>query len=460
MTIRGEMKVFNTLTGQKEDFHPRNGVVSMYVCGITAYDECHIGHAMTYIIFDVIKRYLGFKGYKVKHVQNFTDVDDKIIERANRLGMPPAELASKYTDQYFATMDALNVERADEYPRATEEIPKIIEIIQGLFAKGYAYEFEGSVYFRVRNFPDYGKLSHRNLTEMIPKAGYCERDKEYPLDFALWKASKPGEPFWESPWGQGRPGWHIECSAMALKYLGDTIDIHGGGQDLVFPHHENEIAQSESFTQEIPFVRYWLHNGLMQQDKQKMSKSTGNLVCVEDALDRFGPDAIRLFVLGSHYRSPLTYSEEALEASQKGAERLRSALTHRSNAGEGVTVLNAEPFERKFVEAMDDDFNTAQAIAVLFELAKEINRGAEEGMQITEAQHTLLKLAGILGLTLKERTQPTPEAEAFIGLLASVRDDLRQNRQWQLADKIRKGLADLGVTLEDTPEGTRWKYRT
>jgi cysteinyl-tRNA synthetase len=454
------MKVFNTLTGRKEDFHPGNRVVTMYVCGITAYDECHIGHAMTYIIFDVVRRYLGFKGYEVKHVQNFTDVDDKIIERANQLGVPPAELASKYTDQYFATMDALNVQRADVYPRATEEIPKIIEIIQGLFAKGYAYEFQGSVYFRVRNFPDYGKLSHRNLTEMIPKAGYCERDKEYPLDFALWKASKPGEPFWASPWGQGRPGWHIECSAMALKYLGDTIDIHGGGQDLIFPHHENEIAQSESFTQQIPFVRYWLHNGLMQQDKQKMSKSIGNLVCVEDALESYGSDAIRLFILGSHYRSPLAYSEQALEANQKGAERLRSALTHRTSAGEGAAVLNAEPFERKFVEAMDDDFNTAQAIAVLFELAKEINRGAEGGMHITEAQYTLLKLAGILGLTLKEKTQPTPDAEAFVGLLASIRDDLRQNRQWQLADRIRKGLADLGVTLEDTPEGTRWKYRT
>jgi cysteinyl-tRNA synthetase len=453
-----EMKVFNTLTGQKEDFHPRNGVVTMYVCGITAYDESHIGHAMTYIIFDVIKRYLGYKGYKVKHVQNFTDIDDKIIERANQLGMPPAELASKYTDQYFANMDALNVERADTYPKATEEILKVIEIIQGLLAKGYAYEFEGSVYFRVRNFPDYGKLSHRDLAEMIPKASYCERDKEYPLDFALWKASKPGEPFWESPWGEGRPGWHIECSAMALKYLGDTIDIHGGGQDLVFPHHENEIAQSESFTEEIPFVRYWLHNGLMQQDKQKMSKSTGNLVSIRDALDRFSSDGIRLFILSSHYRSPLNYSEEALEASERGAEKLRWSLTHRTNADEEIAILNVEPFEQKFVEAMDDDFNTAQAIAVLFGLAKEINRGAEKGMNVTEAQHTLLKLAGTLGLILEEKTQPTPDAEVFIRLLASIRDDLRQNQQWQLADKIRKGLTDLGITLEDTPQGTRWKY--
>jgi len=451
------MKIFNTLTRQKEDFHPSNKVVTMYVCGITAYDECHIGHAMTYIIFDTIKRYLKFRGYKVKHVQNFTDVDDKIIERANKLGIPPAKLAGKYSDQYFANMDALNVERADIYPRATEEIPKIIEIIQRLIANAYAYESEGSVYFRVGNFMEYGKLSHRKLEEMISKDSYCERDKEYPLDFALWKASKPGEPFWDSPWGKGRPGWHIECSAMALKYLGNSIDIHGGGQDLIFPHHENEIAQSESFTGEAPFVRYWLHNGLMQLDKQKMSKSAGNLVCVEDILGRFSSDALRLFVLSSHYRGPLAYSDEALGANERGVERLRAALSQKGD--EGATALDTETLKLKFVEAMDNDFDTPQAIAVLFELAKEINRGAEQGTNITEAQNTLLELAGILGLTLKEKAQPTPEAEVFISLLASVRDDLRQNKQWQLADKIRKGLADLGVTLEDTPQGTRWKYR-
>ena len=452
------MKVFNTLTGQREDFHPHNEVVTMYVCGITAYDECHIGHAMTYIIFDVIKRYLRFKGYEVKHVQNFTDVDDKIIERANQLGLPPAELAGKYTDQYFTNMDALNIERADIYPRATEEMPKIIEIIQGLIAKGYAYESEGSVYFRVKKVPDYGKLSHRKLEEMIPKDTYCERNKEYPLDFALWKASKPGEPFWESPWREGRPGWHIECSAMALKYLGNTIDIHGGGQDLIFPHHENEIAQSESFTGEAPFVRYWLHNGLMQLDKQKMSKSAGNLVCVENILDRFSSDALRLFVLSSHYRGPLAYSEEALEANERGAERLRSALSQKGNGEEGAAALDTGSLKQKFVEAMDNDFDTPQAIAVLFELAKEINRAAEQGANIGEAQNTLLELASVLGLTLKEKAQPAPEAEAFISLLASIRDDLRQNKQWQLADRIRQGLADLGVTLEDTPHGTRWKY--
>jgi cysteinyl-tRNA synthetase len=414
---------------------------------------------MAYVIFDVIKRYLRFKGYKVKHIQNFTDIDDKIIQRANQLEIPPLRLANEYIERYFADMDALNIERADIYPRASEEIPKVIEIVQGLLAKGYAYESEGSVYFRVRNFPDYGKLSRRNLSDMISQMCTYEEKKEYPLDFALWKASKPGEPFWESPWGRGRPGWHIECSAMALKYLGNSIDIHGGGQDLIFPHHENEIAQSESFTEEVPFVRYWLHSGLLQQDKQKMSKSTGNLVGVREILRRFSSDAIHLFILSSHYRSPLAYSEEALEASEKGAERLRRALTHQANSSRGVTISSTELFEQRFVEAMDDDFNTAQAIAVLFELTKEINRGAEQGAEIIEAQHTLLKLAGILGLTLKEKTQTTPDAEAFISLLASIRDDLRQNQQWQLADKIRRGLADLGVTLEDTPQGTRWKYK-
>lgn len=451
------MKIFNTLTGKKEDFRPRGEAVTMYVCGITAYDESHIGHAMTYIIFDAIKRYIRFKGYKVKHVQNFTDIDDKIIERANQIGAAPLELANKYVDQYFTDMDALNVERADIYPRATAEIPKVIEIIQGLLAKGYAYESEGSVYFRVRKFPNYGKLSHRNLSDMIPQDSTYEEKKEYPLDFALWKMSKPGEPFWDSPWGRGRPGWHIECSAMALKYLGESIDIHGGGQDLIFPHHENEIAQSESFTGLIPFARYWLHNGLMQLDKQKMSKSTGNLVSVKEALNHFSADAIRLFILSSHYRSPLTYSEQALEASERGTERLRWAMTHRTNVNQGAAMLNAQPFEQKFIEAMDDDFNTAQAIAILFELAKEINRGAEQGTNITEAQHTLLKLAGTLGLTLKEKTRVTPDAEAFIRLLISIREDLRQSQQWQLADKIRSGLADLGVTIEDTSQGTRWK---
>ena len=453
------MKVFNTLTGHKEDFQPLGEVVTMYVCGITAYDESHIGHAMAYMIFDVIRRHLEFKGYEVKHVQNFTDIDDKIIERANQLEMPPLELADKYIARYFADMDGLNIKRAHIYPKATEEIPKVIEIVQGLIAKGHAYESEGSVYFRVRSWPDYGRLSRRNVSNMISQTCAYEEKKEYPLDFALWKASKPGEPFWESPWGRGRPGWHMECSAMALRYLGDSMDIHGGGQDLVFPHHENEIAQSECFTGQAPFARYWLHSGLMQLDKEKMSKSTGNLVSVRDVLSRFSSDAIRLFVLGSHYRSPLTYSEQALEATEKGAEGLRRALAHQASADIGVGVLDVEPLKQRFVEAMDDDFNTAQAIAVLFELAKGINRGVEQGLNVAEAQHTLLKLADILGLTLKEKTQVAPDTEAFISLLVSIRDDLRRDQQWQLADKIRTGLASSGVTLEDTPQGTRWTYK-
>ncbi|TET50201.1 MAG: cysteine--tRNA ligase [Dehalococcoidia bacterium] len=453
------MKVFNTLTGHKEDFQPLGEVVTMYVCGITAYDESHIGHAMAYIIFDVIRRHLEFKGYEVKHVQNFTDIDDKIIERANQLEMPPLELADKYIARYFADMDGLNIKRAHIYPKATEEIPKVIEIVQGLIAKGHAYESEGSVYFRVRSWPDYGRLSRRNVSDMISQTCAYEEKKEYPLDFALWKASKPGEPSWESPWGRGRPGWHMECSAMALRHLGDSMDIHGGGQDLVFPHHENEIAQSECFTGQAPFARYWLHSGLMQLDKEKMSKSTGNLVSVRDVLSRFSSDAIRLFVLGSHYRSPLTYSEQALEATEKGAEGLRRALAHQASADIGVGVLDVEPLKQRFVEAMDDDFNTAQAIAVLFELAKGINRGVEQGLNVAEAQHTLLKLADILGLTLKEKTQVAPDTEAFISLLVSIRDDLRRDQQWQLADKIRTGLASSGVTLEDTPQGTRWTYK-
>jgi cysteinyl-tRNA synthetase len=453
------MKVFNTLSGQKEDFRPGGEVVTMYVCGVTVYDESHIGHAMAYVIFDMIKRYLEFKGYKVKHVQNFTDIDDKIIDRAKRLGIPPLELADRYIARYFADMAALNIKPADMYPKATEEVAAVIKIIEGLLAKGYAYEADGSVYFRVRSFAGYGKLSRRSLDEMVSQVGAYEEKKEDPLDFALWKASKPDEPCWESPWGRGRPGWHMECSAMALKHLGQSIDIHGGGQDLVFPHHENEIAQSEGFTGQVPFARYWLHNGLLQLDKAKMSKSTGNLVSVRDVLNRFSSDAVRLFVLGSHYRSPLTYSEQALEATERGAEGLRRALAHRVDEKAEAAALDAQPFEDRFVGAMDDDFNTAQAIAVLFELTREINRQSGQQADVTEAQRTLRKLAGVLGLTLEERTQAPADAEAFISLLVSIRNDLRASKQWQLADRVRNGLASAGVTLEDTPQGTRWTYK-
>jgi cysteinyl-tRNA synthetase len=475
------MKVFDTLSGQKTEFKPEGKTVNMYVCGVTVYDECHIGHAMSYVIFDAIRRYLEFRGYKVKHVQNFTDIDDKIINRANQLGISSTELAEKYINEYFKDMDALNIERAHVYPKATEEIPKIIEVIQGLIDKGFAYDSGGSVYFRVKNFPGYGKLSRQELDDMMSRGSAEEGDKEFPLDFALWKAAKPGEPFWPSPWGQGRPGWHIECSAMALKYLSKTLDIHGGGLDLIFPHHENEITQSESFTGVVPFVRHWLHNGLLQLGENKMSKSLGNLITVKQALERYSSDAIRLFILSSHYRSPLTYSEEVVKAAESGMERLRQAATDGGEAG--GSVLDAEPYKSRFTGSMDDDFNTAQALAALFELAREINRGREEKCDVTAAQNTLRELTGVLGFTLQEPKKPpletgpfiallkelssqfnqTPEhdpemkVEQLIQLLIETRENLRKAKQWQLADMVRQRLIGLGIALEDTPKGTIWK---
>jgi cysteinyl-tRNA synthetase len=473
------MRVYNTLSGQKEEFMPAGDPVRIYVCGVTPYSECHIGHAMSYIIFDVIRRYLEFRGYRVKHVQNFTDVDDKTIARANQLGIPIQELTQELIAHYFAEMDALNVKRADIYPRATEEIPKIIEVIEGLIQKGYAYEVEGNVYFRVARFAQYGKLSHRTTEGMV-----CTEEatgKEHPIDFALWKAAKPGEPWWQTPWGRGRPGWHIECSAMSLKYLGDTLDIHGGGQDLIFPHHENEIAQSEAFTGVTPFVRHWLHNGLMQLGEEKMSKSLGNLITVKEALERYSADGIRLFILSSHYRSPLTYSEEGLAAAERGVERLR--LAARPGRESGLSAIDVTSYRQRFTNAMDDDFNTAQALSALFDLAREINKAKEAAASTSEARVTLIELAGVLGLTLKEEMLPgdaepfirlaemhnlavegeiedeTQRAISYVDLLVEKRDELRLKRQWDLADKIRAELGELGIVLEDTPEGTVWRYK-
>ena len=456
------MKVFNTLSGQKEEFIPQGEEVKMYVCGVTPYSDAHLGHAMSYIIFDTIRRYLQFRGYKVKYVQNITDIDDKIIDRANQLGISTRELAEKYTDSFFEDMDALNIGRADIYPRATEEIPKMIEIVQGLIDKGYAYPAKGSVYFRVRNVPDYGKLAHRNLESMMAGARIeAGEEKEHPMDFVLWKASKPGEPSWESPWGRGRPGWHIECSAMSLKYLGDTIDIHGGGQDLIFPHHENEIAQSESFTGKKPFVKYWLHNGLVQLGEEKMSKSLGNLITIKEALQRYSADAIRIFVLSSHYRSHLTYSEEALEAAERGAERLQN--TANSELDDARVrykhTFDAASYRRRFIEAMDDDFNTAQAIAAVFDLARDINRASDSGYSVGLAQRMLTELTSVLGLTLKVPEKPVLDAEPFVDVLISARNRLREAKQFQLADEIRAKLDELGITLEDTPKGTMWKRK-
>ena len=460
------MKVFNTLSGQKEVFTPQGDVVKMYVCGVTPYSEAHIGHAMSYISFDVMRRYLEFGGYKVKYVQNITDIDDKIIQRANKLAISPGGLAEKYTASFFEDMASLNVAPADIYPRATREIPKIIEVIQGLVDRGYAYAAKGSVYFRVREAADYGQLSHRSLGSMMVGARVeVSEEKEYPMDFALWKASKPDEPWWESPWGRGRPGWHIECSAMSLKYLGDTIDIHGGGRDLIFPHHENELAQSEGFTGQKPFVKYWLHNGLLQLGEEKMSKSLGNLITIKEALARYSADAIRLFVLGSHYRKPLTYSEEALEAAEGGAERLRRVILRDDPTGGAGRALDAEPYQKQFIEAMDDDFNTAQALGILFDLGRAINDAGDSGLSFLKAQSVLSVLAGdVLGLklgTLEFIGEPAPEIESLVNRLVKERSEFRKARQWQRADEIRAKLAELGVILEDTPEGTVtiWKRR-
>ena len=479
------MKVFNTLSGKKEDFSPQGDEVKMYVCGVTPYADAHLGHAMSYIIFDVIQRYLKYRGYKVKYVQNVTDIDDKIIDRANKLGISQRELAEKFTRSYFEDMKALNIAEPDVTPYATDEIPKIIEIVRGLIDKGYGYESQGSVYFRVRNVPDYGKLSHRNLDSM--KAGIrveSGEEKEDPMDFVLWKASKPGEPSWDSPWGPGRPGWHIECSAMSLKYLGNTLDIHGGGQDLVFPHHENEIAQSESFTGVKPFVRHWLHNGMVQMGGEKMSKSLGNLITIKQALQNYSADAIRIFVLSSHYRSPLTYSEEILEAAEKGAERLRQTVNNPVSGNKTGKQIDTEQYRKRFTEAMDDDFNTAQAVAVLFDLARDINRCESEDLEASAAREMLKELGGVLGLSFEEPERAPLDAELFaqnsaivyqildlptppvatdagdiIENLIDLRQELRKEKKWQQADVIRAKLDEAGIALEDTPQGTAWRRK-
>jgi cysteinyl-tRNA synthetase len=457
------MKVFNTMSGKKEEFLPQGDSIKMYVCGVTPYDNSHLGHGMSYVIFDVVRRYLKYKGYRVKYVQNVTDIDDKIILRANQRGIPTGELAEKFARSYFEDMAALNILPADANPRATEEIPKIIEVIQGLIEKGYAYKNpDGSVYFRVTKDADYGKLSHRTLDSMQAGARVeVDQGKEHPMDFAVWKASKPGEPSWPSPWGDGRPGWHIECTAMSLRYLGETLDIHGGGQDLIFPHHENETAQSESYTGKRPFVKYWMHNGLVQLGAQKMSKSLGNLVTLKDVLAKHSSDSIRIFILSSHYRMPLSYSEESLESAEKGAERLARALERKLPSGSPRQPLEVEPYRKQFVEAMDDDFNSPQALATLFDLARAINLAADSGADFSEASRVLKDLgSSILGLTFAARAEVGGvEAAPFIDLLVHTRLSLRAAKQYQLADEIRKKLVDLGIVVEDSLTGTVWRKK-
>jgi cysteinyl-tRNA synthetase len=454
------MKLYDTLSGQKREFQPPGNEVKLYICGITPYAPAHVGHALSYVVFDILRRYLEFRGYRVRHVQNFTDVDDKTIAAARQRGIAVGDLTEGFIQEFYEDMDALRVLRANVYPRATQEVPQILEMIGGLVDKKYAYVAGGDVYYRVTRFEGYGKLSHRTVDGMMAGARVAvDAGKEHPMDFALWKAAKPGEPFWESPWGPGRPGWHIECSAMNLHHLGLQVDIHGGGQDLIFPHHENEIAQSEAYTGAVPFANFWIHNGLLRLEEQKMSKSLGNLVTVREALARYTPDALRLYFLSSHYRSPLAYSDDGVVAHQRAAERLQEAATGDPAQTLGGAPLDPAPFRQRFLDAMDDDLNTPQAVAALFDLSREINRGRDLGSQIAPAQVVLKELAGVLGLTLEVPVARDGSLEPFVGLLAELRDELRTARQYALADKIRDRLQELGIALEDTRQGTRWTFK-
>ena len=464
------LRIYSTLAHEKKEFIPLDrDQVTMYVCGPNLYGPCHVGHAMSYIVFDTIKRYLQYRGHSIKHVQNFTDIEDRIVETARSLGIPFRELADKYIARFYAEMDALNVQRANFYPRATDVIPQIIEMVLGLIDKGYAYEVDGDVYYRVTHFADYGRLSGRSLEQMRAGARITVDDrKEHPMDFALWKAAKEGEPSWDSPWGKGRPGWHIECSAMSTQFLGDQIDIHGGGGDVIFPHHENEIAQSEAYTGKSPFARYWVHNGLLRQGAgdEKMTRHLGNFISVQDALHAYGADAIRLFILSSHYRSPITWTEEGVRAAQRGADRLRATMkgysaSPESSPGDALSAA-ADAALREFIASMDNDFGTPQAIAQVYDLARTINQARDNGApspSLSYARGVLKELMDVLGLTLQGVAAPT-QAEPFVALLAEVRSQLRAHKLWTLADTIRDGLADQGVILEDEADGTTWRYTT
>jgi cysteinyl-tRNA synthetase len=454
------LKLTDTLTGEKRAFIPLDRTVRMYVCGPNLYGPCHLGHALSYVVFDVLRRYLEHQGLTVRHVQNFTDIEDRIIELSKSERRSIGDISEQYIQRFMTEMEDLNILRAHEYPRATSYIPQMIRITQGLIDKGLAYPLEGDVYFRVRAFPSYGKLSKRPLEEM--QAGTrieVDPRKENPVDFTLWKASKEGEPAWPSPWGMGRPGWHIECSAMSLTLLGKQFDIHGGGHDVIFPHHENEIAQSEGYTGLAPVVGYWVHNGLLKRaasDEEKMTRHSGNFVSLRDALAAHSADAIRLSLLSAHYRSPRAYSEEEIENYERAADRMRTALQP-STAQPDAQTTDAKDIRARFEAAMDDDLNTPQAMAVLFDVMREVNRGKDRGEYVAELQGLLKELGGVLGLTFQPKASDSVAAQPFVDLLVEVRDELRKARQFALADSIRDRLVKLDVTLEDTPQGTKWK---
>ncbi len=466
--------LYNDLTRTKEPFVPlKEGHVGFYSCGPTVYDFFHIGNARPFIVFDVLRRYLEYSGYKVTFVQNFTDIEDKMINRANQEGITVKQLADRFIEEYFKDADALGIRRATHNPKATEHIPEIIALIEKLVEKGHAYAADGDVFFDVGSFPSYGVLAKQSLEELQSGARVeINERKRHPLDFSLWKAKKEGEPSWPSPWGEGRPGWHIECSAMSMKYLGETLDIHSGGTDLTFPHHENEVAQAEAATGK-PFVRYWIHNGYLLIDKEKMSKSLGNFLTARAALQKYPAKAIRLFMLSAHYRSPINFSEESLNQSLGAVERLENCWSDLEHARKNRKTTSDgsrnefeslfKEFEDRFVTAMDDDFNTAAALGVLFEAVKTVNTYLKETQTLEES---FLELAaeffrkidsvlGVLGLDAAAGEEDAAEIEALI----AERNAARKNKDFKRSDAIRDDLAARGILLEDTPDGTKWKKK-
>lgn len=467
------MKVFNTLSRQKEEFVPlQEGKVSMYVCGPTVYNLIHIGNARPMIVFDTARRYMEHKGYEVNYVSNFTDVDDKIIKKANEEGVDPSVISERYIEECRKDMKALNVKEATTHPKATEEIGGMIEMIQTLIDKGYAYVAQdGTVYYKTRSFKDYGKLSHKNLDDLRSGGRSLlvsgEDQKQDPLDFVLWKPKKEGEPYWESPWCEGRPGWHIECSVMSKKYLGEEIDIHAGGEDLIFPHHENEIAQSEAANGK-EFAKYWLHNGFLNIDNKKMSKSAGNFFTVRDISEKYDLQVLRFFMLSAHYRSPLNFSADLMEAAKNGLDRIVTSVANLNylltNAADGAMTgkeqelySEAKGFSAKFDEAMDDDFNTADAISAIFELVKFANTNASEASTkafVQALKDEIVTLSDICGLIVEPKEEIL---DAEIEALIQERQEARKAKNFARADEIRDTLAAQGIILEDTREGVKWK---
>ena len=463
------MKVFNTLTRQKEDLVPLTpGEFKIYACGPTVYNFIHIGNARPLCVFDVLRRYLEYRGNKVTFVQNFTDIDDKIIRRANEEGVSYKEISETYIKEFWTDADGMNIRHATVHPKATENIGEIISIVSALIDKGYAYAVDGDVYFSPKTFPEYGKLSHQPLEELEAGArinvGEKKRD---PMDFALWKAAKPGEPYWDSPWGHGRPGWHIECSAMVRRYLGQTIDIHCGGQDLIFPHHENEIAQSECCNG-VPFTRYWMHNGFITVDKVKMSKSLGNFFTVRDVAEKFGYEPIRLLMLSCQYRSPINYSYDAIEQCKASLERLYTCrgnldfalknATDAAGADDAAVIARLTGYRNAFVSEMEDDLNTAGALGALFELTREINTAVNDGIRskalVNAAIQIFDELTGVLGLLYNRAKED--DLDAGIEALVAARTEARKAKNWAEADRIRDELKAKGIVLEDTPQGVKW----